>query len=161
MMKSSIKVASTQKPLTAKAAFMLACIMMMENKDSEDDTTQIVRALHGAISCPDWQAASTAWELRESPEDCLQLLKGTMNREQSNCAIANLTEIALAAGVLSDESRILLHQINDVLEPMPGLLDQAIFIIGSKNNRDALTSTGNDVLHQGHSGSGGPLGVYH
>ena len=160
-MKSSIEMAATQKPLTAKAAFMLACIMMMENKDSGDDTTQIVRALHGAISCPDWQAASAAWEFRESPEDCLQLLKGTMNREQSNCAIANLTEIALAAGVLSDESRVLLNQINDVLEPMPGLLEQAIFIIGSKNSRDALTSTRNEGLHQGHSGSGGPLGVYH
>ena len=160
-MKSSIKLVSTQKPLTAKAAFMLACIMMMENKESGDDTTQIVRALHGAISCPDWQAASAAWEFRESPDDCLQLLKGTMNREQSNCAIANLTEIALAAGALSDESRSLLHQINDVLEPMPGLLDQAIFIIGSKNNRDALSTNGNDEAHHGLSKLGRPSGAYH
>ncbi|WP_156807805.1 hypothetical protein [Henriciella marina] len=127
---------------------MLASIMMMENKEEGDDTAQIVRALHGAISCPDWQAASEAWETATGPDDCLPWLRGSMNREQSNCALANLTEIALAAGEVSEESRALLYRIAEVLDPAPGLVDQAIFVIASKNNRDVLSPKSSDDPHR-------------
>lgn len=129
-------------PMTAKAAFMLASIMMMDDKDGGDDTAEVVRALHGAISCPDWLQASHAWQACSSTDACLRQIEGTMTRDQSNCAIANLTEIGLAAGKLSTESESLLVRIADVLDPAPGFLDQAIAVIASKNQREIFSAPG-------------------
>ena len=150
-------------PMTAKAAFMLASIMMMDDKDGGDETTEIVRALHGAISCPDWLQASHAWQTCSGTDACLHQIEGTMTRAQSNCAIANLTEIALAAGTLSTESESLLMRIAGVLDPAPGFLDQAIAVIASKNQREIFTAPGSGsgsglTLH---IGGGGEPGLFH
>ena len=121
--------------LTPKAAMLLACISMTAADGYiDEDEIAVIRRLDGPHITKDWELALKAWRQSSSSMDCVEKIRGILNREQRDCTLANLVEIAMADGELEGNEKQLLEAYSQVLEVSSDFAAEVVGVMAIKNN---------------------------
>lgn len=120
--------------LPPKAALLLATITITAiDGDLDEREVAIINRLDGIKTSEDWDTAIDMWN-EKAVDECIPIVKASLNPRQQRMAMANMVDIAMADGRLDEAENILLRAYAKAFDVSDSDVEKIVDVITMKNN---------------------------